>query len=506
VSPLRIAVIGGGISGLAAAHRLIERSPDAEVTLLEAADRLGGWIGTIEKDGFVIERGADSILAESPGFWSLVDRLHLRDRIVRTRTDRHGAYVLRAGEMTRIPDGWSLLAPTNLGALRFANVLSPAGRLRVGLEVLLSRRPKAAGGESLASFARRRLGWEALERLGQPLASGIYGSDAETLGLDATLPRFSKMEAEHRSIVLGLGAEVARKAAERARGASSEKTASDGASGARYGLFLAFDRGMQVLVDALGAKIGARAQLGVRAVSLQRRGEGYAIETTSVAGAGTLHVDRVIVALPGPRAATLLETLDGELARGFLSVPHASASTVTFGFDRSAIAHPLDAYGLVIPAVERRRVLAMTWASEKWPGRAPEGKVLIRVFVAGPGEGTARASAVPELDVRTDEELTRTALREIHTLLGGSGGRAPEPLFSIVSRFPRAMPRYLVEHEQTKDRVLGQLSRFSGLELAGNALTGVGIPHAIASGERAADAVLLSARSAGIEERARGVA
>ncbi len=465
-------VIGAGPSGLAAANRLLELAPDEDVTVLEGSERAGGWLGTVERDGFVIERGADAILPQGPGFLDHVERLGLGRRLVRTRPDRRGAYVVRSGRLERIPDGWSLLGPVGLDALGRAGVLSLAGKARVAAELALPSRPDPS--ESLAAFVRRRLGWEALERLGQPLASGIYGADAEVLGLASTLPRFATMEARHGGVLRGLAAE-------------RRDRASEGAvSGARYGLFCAFDRGMQAWIDTLAARLGPRLALGERAEVVVRGPSGFVVQTSR----RTLRCSRLIVAAPGPATAALVSPLDADLAEALAAVPHASAATVTFAFDRGAIAHPLDAYGVVVPAVERRRVLAMTFASEKWPGRAPPESALIRVFVAGPGEGHERGARASELDARDDEALTRTALRELDALLGVRGA----PRFAVVSRFPRAMPRYGTKHPELCARALGAVARHPGLALAGNALSGVGIPHAVASGERAAE-LLVSRRS-----------
>ena len=462
-----VVVIGAGPSGLAAAHRLLELAPDEEMIVLEGEGRAGGWIGTVERDGFVIERGADAILPQGPGFLEHVERLGLGPALVRTRPDRRGAYVVRSGRLERIPEGWSLLGPVGLDALWGAEVLSLAGKARVAADLALPAR--LAPNESLAAFARRRLGWEALERLGQPLASGIYGADAEVLGLHATLPRFAAMEAEHGGVLRGLAAERRSKASEGA------------VSGARYGLFCAFDRGMQRWIDALTARLGPRLSLGERAEVVARGPGGFEVQTSR----RTIRCGRLVLAAPGPAAASLVSSLDPELASALAAVPHASAATVTLAFDRDAIAHPLNAYGVVVPAVERRRVLAMTFASEKWPGRAPPTGALIRVFVAGPGEGHDRGMRAAELDLRSDEALTRTALREIDALLGVRGA----PRFAIVSRFPRAMPRYGTGHAALRVRALAAAARHPGLALAGNALSGVGLPHAVASGERAAELV-----------------
>lgn len=463
----RVVVIGGGVSGLSAASHLRALRPDLELAVLERAKDPGGWLRTIEAEGCTIELGPDSILREGGAIEALARRLGIEHRLVSTRKDRHGAYVVRGGKLARVPDGWSLLSPTDLLSLARADVLSLAGRARAALEPLLPR-AETATRESLAAFVRRRFGFEPLERLAQPLAGGIYGADPELLGLEATMPRFVRMEREHGSLVRALG-----------KAATERKT-----EGARYGLFLAFDGGMQVLIDALRRSVGPGVVTGVeaRAVVPADRGTGFVVVTDRA----NLRADAVVVALPAPLGSKILRGTYEDVSRTLDEIPHGSAATVTFVFRREQVTHALDAYGFVVPSVERRRIIASTWSSEKWPGRAPAGLALLRVFVGDPDEA--------DVVHQDDAALERTALRELRELCGVTG----EPLLGRVMRYPNAMPRYTPQHPEIVRRLEATLERTPGLLLAGNSLYGVGIPAAIAAGERAAArASELVARDAG---------
>lgn len=243
----RVVVIGGGISGLAAAHRLLELDPDIDVEVLEASDAAGGWLRTEQRDDFVIELGPDSIITEKPHAIGLATRLGIHHRLVSTNTAKRGAYVVSDGALVRVPEGFSMMAPVETMPFLASRTVSPLAKLRAGLEPLLPAR-HAPDEESLARFVRRRFGAEILERLAQPLVAGIYGSDAETLSLEATMPRFTTMERERGSVL-------------RALRAKKNSTPGQSASGARYGLFVGFDRGMQVLVDALVQRIGPRLRV-----------------------------------------------------------------------------------------------------------------------------------------------------------------------------------------------------------------------------------------------------
>lgn len=457
--PRRVVVVGGGLAGLSAAHRLIERRPDLDVTLLEGSERVGGILGTVETDGFVIETGPDSILSTKPAAVNLAERLGIADRIVETNSEHRGAYVVHRGRLVHVPEGFSLMAPTRWAPWVSTPIMSWRGKLRAALEPLLPvRRGLGAGEEeSMAKFVTRRFGSEVLDRLAQPLIGGIYGGDPDRLSLEATMPRFVDMERTHGSVIRGMLA---------AKGRPSEQAA----SGARYGLFVAFDRGMQVLIDALAERLGDRVVTGSPVERIERTDDGWRVDGREA--------DAVVVAIPAWRAARLLSDLDRSVADGLDAIPYGSAATVTFTWPRASVPHALDAFGFVVPAVERRGVLAATFSSVKWPGRAPDDQVLLRVFVGGENAKDAADLA--------DDALVALARRELRNLMG----IASEPRFSLVKRYVRAMPQYQVGHLERVDAIEQRLSRHRGLVLAGNAYRGVGIPDSIKYAEHAADRLL----------------
>lgn len=462
MSPRRVIVVGAGVSGLAAAHRLLELDPSLEVEILEAGERPGGWLRTVERDGFVVELGPDSILTEKPHALSLVRRLGIEEHVVSTRSERRGAYVVSAGKLVRVPEGFSMMAPVDPLAFLASDVVSAPAKLRAGLELVVPPRREPGGEESLGRFVRRRFGPEILERLAQPMISGIYGSDAETLSLEATMPRFPRMERERGSVVRALRAQ-------KAAGATKEA-----ASGARYGLFIGFDRGMQVLIDALVRAAGSRLRTRAPVRAVERAGAGWRVVLDS---GEALEADAVVLAVASHRIASILRAgeIDERLADGLDAIPHGSAATVTFAWREREVPHPLDAFGFVVPAVERRAILASTWASTKWPNRAPAGWALIRVFLGGLHD--------PAAHERDDDALIRSARRELRALMGIEA----EPAFTMVMRYPRAMPLYQVGHLARVEAIEARAERIPRLALAGNGMRGVGIPDAIASGERAAE-------------------
>ncbi|MEM9195460.1 MAG: protoporphyrinogen oxidase, partial [Myxococcota bacterium] len=371
---MRIAIVGAGISGLTAAHRALELRPDADVVVFEASSRSGGAIATERTDGLIIERGPDSILSDKPAALDLVRRLGIEDEVVGTNPENRGAYVVCRGRLERIPPGFSLMAPLQAGPFLKSPVLSWPGKARAALDLVL---PRGSNEESLEAFVRRRFGEELYSRLAQPLVGGIYGADPSLLSLRETMPRFVDAEATHRSVSLGLLRE------QRRAGPKSK------ASGARYGLFVNFRKGMQQLTDRLEEAVGERLQLKTSVRSIRKTGGGFELVVERSGTETKEHADRVLLALPAHIAATTIEGFDGLSAR-LSRIPYGSAVTATLAYRREDIPHPLDAYGFVVPTVEGRAVLASTWLSRKWPGRAPEGLELIRVFVGG----VVRADAV----------------------------------------------------------------------------------------------------------------
>jgi protoporphyrinogen/coproporphyrinogen III oxidase len=481
-----VAIIGGGITGLAAAHRLIELAAAAatpiRVAVFEASSRLGGVIHTERINDCLVELGSDSFITNKPWAIDLCGRLGLKDRLISTDPRYRQALVLRNGKPVEVPDGFMLMAPTKIWPVLASPIFSPLGKLRMGLEGWIPRRTNADD-ESVAEFVRRRLGSEALDRLVQPLVAGIYTSDPEKLSLRATLPRFIEMEQRYGSLI---------RAARRSRADSAHQPNVNGApeSGARYGLFVALRDGMSELVEALVDRIRSDGEIHLDApvASVLRAtspDSGYLLSFATKPGTSThtTSFSAVIIALPADRAANLVWPLDSALGGALSEIQYASSAIVCTGHSLAEVAHPLCGSGLVIPAVEKRRILSVSFASRKFDGRAPEGDVVLRTFLGG--------ALQPEILSHTDDQLIEIAREELGEILGVRG----KPRFAVVSRHNRAMPQYHVGHLERVRRI-EQLSReHPRLALAGNAFDGVGIPDCVASGEKAADRIFNALRS-----------
>jgi oxygen-dependent protoporphyrinogen oxidase len=463
--PRKIAVIGGGISGLAAAHRIGELDPGAEVTLFEASNRLGGVIRTIRQDGFLIEQSADSFITNVPAAVDLCRRIGLGGELLQTDPNYRGASVVSRGRLRPIPEGFLLMAPERIWPIVTSPILSWRGKLRLARERWIKQRVEGSD-ESVASFARRRLGGEAFERLVQPLVGGIYTGDPERLSLAATLPRFLEMERKHGSLTRAMRTHAP---------GSAARSGAD--SGARYSLFVAPRDGLSSFIETIAARLPAGSIiLNAPVEQIERRGGQWSL----VAGqnAEGKAFDAVIVATPARVVANLLKSIEGDVAGELLQIEHAGTAIVVMVYDRSQIAHPLDSFGFVVPAIEQRRILSASFSSLKFRGRAPDGKVLIRVFLGG--------ALQPEMLDRTDDELRRIAEEELRGLMDISGS----PYLSLAFRWPAVMPQYHVGHLDRLARINAGLAKLPGLALAGNAYEGVGIPQCIKSGESAAERVI----------------
>lgn len=461
-APKHMAVIGGGISGLAAALRMTERAPAVAVTLFESAERPGGVIDTVARDGCLYECSADGFITAVPWGIDFCRRVGLGDDLLATDATRRRAFVVFQGRLEPVPEGFIIMAPRDIGAVLKSRVLSPWGKLRMAAEWALPPRPPA-GDESVGHFVTRRLGREVYERLVQPLIGGIYTADPMALSLAATMPQFQRMEREHGGLIRG---------ARRGRGAAG----GEGAGGARYSLFTAPRGGMRCLVDAVVARLPpATLRLGTPVRGLRRATDGrWAVATAG----GETFFDGVIVATPAPAAAALLRDDHPELARELDAIVYAGTTIVSVCYRREHIRHALDGFGFVTPFRENRAIIAASFLSQKYAGRAPADRVLIRVFVGG-----ARR---PDLVEASEDQLGRIVHGELADLLGITGA----PLDMHLARWPRRMPQYQVGHGDRVARIEHAVAQRPGLALAGSAYRGVGIPYCIRSGEQAADALL----------------
>lgn len=473
-----VVIIGGGIAGLATAYELQERARAAavpvRVSLVEADRRLGGVIRTERVDGFIIEGGPDSVLAQKPWAIELAQRLGLGDQIMGADPAHKKTYVLYRGRLHELPEGLTLMIPTRLKPLLQTGLLSPLGKARAALDWI--RRPREREGDvTLGAFVRQHLGREAFERMVEPLMAGIYAGDGEQLSLKATFPRLLEVERQYGSLVRGL---IARRPHPSAP--SPEKEGGEGLR--RWSGFVTLRQGLGQLVEALVAHLD-RVQIytgqGVQRIRLQtpdgRRWPGYEVE---LADGRVLSADAVVLATPAYIAAELVAALSPEVAGLLRTIPYVSTATVSLAFRRADVRHPLDGYGFVVPRVENRPLLACTWTSSKFPRRAPPDSVLLRCFL-----GRAGQEEVVWLD---DDALLRLIRAELADLLGIQA----EPTLVRIFRWPRAMPQYVLGHLQRLEALQVHLTRLPGLYLTGSAYWGVGLPDSIRAGAQTAERVL----------------
>jgi len=468
---MRVLVVGGGVTGLAAAYHVRQKADEAgldlECVVLEKDGRLGGKIVTEHEEGFLFEGGPDCFVREKPSVVTLSESVGIADRLLASNDASTGTFVLNNGKLHALPDGMMLLVPTKMIPFALSPLISLPGKIRMGMDLLLPRR-RGGSDESLASFVRRRLGQEALDKIGDPLIGGIHGNNPDTMSLLASFPRLLTMEQEHRSLIIAMLA--ARKRAPKAQ------TAATGAARKTY--FTSFEGGMGDLIDGLVAALGS-VSLRTRTVvtGMEKSVAGYRVHTNL---GETIDADAIVVAAPAWDASSLLQVLDATIAGELRQIPQASSATVNLAFKRADVPGPLSSFGFVISAAEKRWINALTFSSVKWQHRVPDDRyVSVRTFVGG--------SRNQELATRPDAELVRIAREELASILGISG----QPVQARVHHWIDARPQYVLGHVDRVRAIEERLATlFPGLALAGASYRGVGVPDCINDGIRAAERVV----------------
>ncbi len=438
-SAVDVAIIGGGISGLTAAYELQLRGVSAHV--FEADSRLGGVIRTDRFDGWVIDGGPDALLVQKPAAVALCRELGLADRLISTQQPRT-AYVLREGSLVPLAQGSFLGFPVSVAALAMGSLFSWGGKIRMAAEIAI---PRGDGqDESIASFVQRRFGSEAVDYLAEPLLAGIHAGDVDALSVAALFPRLVEAERQSGSVLRAIRA---------LRVTPSTQ-----------GAFVSLPGGVAELVETLAATLPSGAvTLSARVTGLSSA-NGYTVETERE----SVNARGVIMCAPAYVTAELLRPIDPSLARLCEGVPYASTATVAFGYRRSQIAHPLNGTGFVVPRIEGSPLLAATWVTSKWPGRAPADCALVRGFLGG-GRDPHRLDA-------PDDELIQTAREALTEILGIDG----EPLITRLYRFPRQSPQYTVGHLDRVAAIEKRIAALPGLFVAGSGFRAIGIPDCIA--------------------------
>ena len=489
---MRIAIIGGGIAGLAAAFELEKaRAAGAQVgyTVFEARERLGGSLASEIVNGAVIERGPDSFLTEKPAAAELCRELGLGADLLPSNDAARKTYILVRNRLVALPDGLMFLVPTKLIPTALTRLFSVSTKVRMALELLHPPRPSGLPDEAVASLVERHFGVEAVDRLADPLLSGIYGGDAAALSARTVLPRLVEMETQYGSLTRGMLAahrQMRAKAKAAAKDNGHSKTgAGTGGSPTPRPIFTALRGGMQQLIDALAARLDpASLRVATPVNAIAKRANGWDV----VHAGGRESYDALILSSPAWAAGALIAPVDAALGEELAAIPYSSSITVNLVYDEARLGPLPQGFGFLIPAREGRAMLACTFVHRKFLGRTPPGKAVFRAFLGG-----IRNEA---LLTSTDEALVAIVRRELNEILGGKTiGLDVDPEYTQVSRWRRAMAQYAVGHQERTARIAARVAALPSLRLAGNAYDGIGIPDCIRLGRKAAKDLLALATS-----------
>ncbi len=450
---MTVLVVGGGITGLTTAYTLARSG--IPTTLVEASGRLGGKIRTETVDGFLVESGPDSFISYRPAALELARELALEDSII-TPTNPRTVWIRARGRFVRMPEGMGLVLPTRLTPFITTEMFSPLEKLRIGLD-LIQPRDGHGGDVSVGTFLRRRLGGALVERLAGPLLGGVYGTPIDELSLDAVVPQLREAERQHRSLLL---ASLASGRAVRVRGSGSPFVSLAGGMGQLTG----------ALVGAITRSGGVEVRMKSKVVSLERHGGGFDVR---LANGDLLRPEAVVLASPGPATAGLLETIAPAAASCVRAIAHGSTAVVSLAYRLDQFTTPPVGHGFLVAAGEPLVIDGCTISSLKWAGRAPDGSVLLRVFVGSHSPGALAGS---------DAEIVALVEHDLAQMAGVHGA----PILARVARSIDQMPKYTVGH---LERVAGANEALAGipnLAIVGAAFCGVGVPDCIAQGRAAA--------------------
>jgi len=480
----RVIIIGGGVAGLGAAYKVTRAASeghDVEFVLLEKDRRLGGKIQTefvpdpSEKGRFIVDGGPDCFLTEKPACHRIAKLTGIFDDELPTDDSRKRTWILSRGKLHEMPDGVMMFAPTKFVPFATTGLFSWPGKIRMAMDLFIPRKkvaPNEINDETLESFVVRRMGRECLDRLAEPLVGGVHASDPKQMSLAATFPRLLEMEQNYGSLLKAFIV-VRRKVEEMRR----KYPVRPGEKPRTF--FTSFMNGMQQLTDSMANAAGRQnIHIGITVASLQRISKGG--WRVSLSDGSSINGDAIILATESWAAEPLIRPYDQTIADALASILTSSSATISMAFNESEVGFDLNAFGVLCPLIEGRALMAATYSSTKWRGRAPAGKVLLRGFVGGPHN--------QEIVKRSDEELVQTVLTEFRAILGLNP--FAKPLFSRVFRWHLGMPQYTLGHLKRVELTEDRSTQIPGLALAGGCYRGVGVPNCIESGERAVSKVL----------------
>lgn len=461
----RVAIVGGGISGLSAAYALEKekaKGGDIEYALFESSNRLGGACYSEIVDGCVIEAGPDSFVSEKPWAAALCRELGIGDQLIGSNDEDRKTWILSGGRLVPLPDGLMFLVPTKILPTALSPLFSWGTKIRMARELMHPPRPMQ-GDETVAAFVERHFGREMVDRLADPMLSGIYGGDTDQLSVRATLARFVEMEEKYGSL-------------SRAMLVANKKMKAAMAGKPKPPLFTSLRNGMQQLVDTLVSKLDPMSlALNAPIASIDRSGEGFNLR---LSGGDSVFYDAVILATPANVAGRLLANIDNDLSVELQQVPYSSSGTVILVYDIDELRGLPGGHGFLVPRTEGKRMRACTFVHHKFPHRAPADKGVLRCFMGG-----ANDAAILQC---SDEEMLAIVKRELREIVGLEA----EPKLVRIYRWRGAMAQYPPGHLERVNRIEQKVAGIPGLALAGNGFRGIGVPDCVRTGTVAAQAVL----------------
>jgi protoporphyrinogen/coproporphyrinogen III oxidase len=451
----KVIIVGGGITGLSAAYYLQKEvklnSLPVEVKLVEASDRVGGVISTVKKDGFVIEKGPDSIIARKKSGLALIEELGLKDKVISNTAGK--SYIYANGKIHSMPEGAFMGIPTKVTPFATSGLFSPLGKIRAAADFVLPK-GKPQEDQSLGKFFRRRLGDEVVENLIEPLISGIYAGDIDDLSLMSLFPNFYEMEQKHRSLVLGL------------KQTFPEPPKSAKKQGSKKGMFISLTTGLEEIPRQLEKRLEGSIMKGVAVEKLKRTPNGYEL---TLSDGKIENADCVIITTDHFHAQQILS--DYSFMDPFKEMPATSVANVAMAFPQSAIKQDIDGSGFIVSRNSDFRITACTWTHKKWPGTTPKGMALLRAYVGKPDD--------QEAVNLSDEEIVEIVLNDLNKTMN----LTDKPLFHVITRWKKAMPQYSIGHKERMKKVKEALdNELPGVYLAGGSFEGVGIPDCIDQG------------------------
>jgi len=459
----RIVIVGAGLSGLCTAHylvsRLSEAGKEAEILLLESEGVPGGKMRTIRQDGFRMEWGPNGFLTNKPYGMELVKELGIEGRLARSSDLARKRFIFSGGTLHRLPE-----TPP---AFFRSKLLSLPGRIRICWEPFATGPPPGVD-ESLGDFARRRLGPEALEKLIDPMVTGIFAGDPDGMSLRSCFPVICDLERKYGGLVRGM---LGVRREKKKQGVKGEMSAGPG------GVLMSFDEGVQALADTLAGRLADGLHRNVAVDRIERREGAYLLSMTADGSREEMEADVVVVATPAYAASNMVAPMDGELSKALDAIPYSPITVAALGYEKATLGNPLDGFGFLIPRGERRKILGALWDSSVFPNRAPEGRALLRVMVGG-----VRA---PDLAALPEAELLDMARRELRDIMGISA----EPVLARTFFHDRGIPQYLVGHGRILEHIDGRLARLPGLHLNSNAYRGIALNDCVLQSRLAAERI-----------------